>query len=129
MKKLFTNTFLTTGACLLLMALVAIANPYYDVDFAITILHTFVGHLVINAGLRITERFEFSYRVLNYVIDVAWSTVIVIIVKALGWFEFVSFWMLFAISLIVHFVIFILEMHRARSEIATINKLIREKRF
>ncbi|MCL2387372.1 MAG: DUF3021 family protein [Defluviitaleaceae bacterium] len=130
MKKLLTNTFLTSGACLLLLAFVVLVSPSYDVDFVTTIIRTFVSHLAINAGLRLTERLEFSYRVLNYVIDFAWSTVIVIIIRiGLGWFEFTSFWMLIAISLVVHFIIFILEMHRSRSEIAEINKLIKEKRL
>ena len=130
MKKLLTNTFLTTGACLLLFAVVVLVSPSYDVDFTTTIIKTFVAHLVIDAGLMITERIEFSYRVLNYVIDFAWSTIVVIIIRiGLGWFEFTSFWMLIAISLVVHFIIFILEMHRSRSEIAEINKLIKEKRL
>ena len=128
MKKLLTNTFLTSGACLLLFAVVVLVSPSYDVDFAITIIQTFVAHLVIDAGLMMTERLEFSYRVLNYVVDFAWSTVVVIVIWVLGWFEFTSFWMLIAISLVVHFIIFILEMHRSRSEIAEINKLIKEKR-
>ena len=129
MKKLLTNTFLTTGACLLLFAFVMLAFPSDDVDFATTIIQTFVAHLVIDAGLMITERLEFSYRVLNYVVDFAWSTVVVIVIWVLGWFEFTSFWMLIAISLVVHFIIFILEMHRSRSEIDEINKLIKEKRL
>jgi len=128
MKKLLTNTFLTTGACLLLLALIVIVNQSHNVDFSTTIIRTFASHLAINAGLMITERLEFSYRVLNYVVDFAWSTVVVIVIWVLGWFEFTSFWMLIAISLVVHFIIFILEMHRSRSEIAEINKLIKEKR-
>jgi len=66
MKKLLTNTFLTSGACLVIFAVVVLVFPSYDVDFATTIIQTFVAHLVIDAGLMITLRLEFSYRVLNY---------------------------------------------------------------
>ena len=130
MKKLFANTFLTTGACLVLLALVVIVKPSYNIDFAVTIIHTFVSHLVINAGLRITERLEFRYRVLNYVIDFICSTVVVIIIRVgFGWFEFTTVWVLLAISVVVHFAIFILDMHRSRNEIDEINKLIKERRL
>ena len=113
----------------MLLALIVIVNQSHNVDFVTTIIRTFASHLVINAGLMITERLEFRYRALNHVIDFAWSTVVVIIIwVGLGWFEFTTIWVLLAISLVVHFIIFILEMHRSHSEIAEINKLIKEKR-
>lgn len=128
MKKLLANTFLTTGACLVLLALVVRVDPVYDIDFATTVLHTFFPHLVINAGLRLTERWEFSYRILNYAVDFAWSTIVVIIITVgFGWFAFTSVWVLLAISVVVHYTIFVLEIHRVRSEIKEINRLIKEK--
>ena len=127
MKKLIVDIFTTTGISLVILAIIARLIPA-DIPFFGTVMPVLLANIVIHLGLRLTNKFESEYLLLEGLIDVAYiTTVLIIFGWIFHWFKMTPPWALAIMAVFIYIVSVLLKTVRVREDIKEINELI-EKR-
>lgn len=124
MKKTAVNILSTTGLTLILLAAVGII---FNARFLCieSVFQSTAVNIIIHIGLIITRKFESSYAVLEYALDIGWITAAVLIFGVVfDWYVSVPVWILTVMTLAVYFVCVVLSLVRANHEVNEINRLL-----
>lgn len=124
MKKAAVNVLSTTGLTLILLAAVGII---FNARFLCieSVFQSTAVNIIIHIGLIITRKFESSYAVLEYALDIGWITAAVLIFGVVfDWYASVPVWILTVMTLAVYFVCVVLSLVRANHEVNEINRLL-----
>lgn len=127
MKKTAVNILCTTGLTLILLAAVGII---FNARFLCieSVFQSTAVNIIIHIGLIITRKFESSYAVLEYALDIGWITATVLIFgMVFDWYASVPVWILTVMTLAVYFVCVVLSLVRANHEVNEINKLLQNR--
>lgn len=124
MKKTAVNILSTTGLTLILLAAVGII---FNARFLCikSVFQSTAVNIIIHIGLIFTRKFESSYAVLEYALDIGWITAAVLIFGVVfDWYASVPVWILTVMTLAVYFVCVVLSLVRANHEVNEINRLL-----
>lgn len=80
-------------------------------------------------GLLFTHRFESSYAILEYMLDIGYMEALVIIFGAIfNWYDSTPIWVLAIMTTIIYIVVVFLNMVQIREEVKKINELLQKRK-
>ena len=128
MKKIFVNILCSTAITLLILAILgAISGAQFLLINSV--FQSFIVNIAIHIGLLFTHRFESSYAILEFMLDIGYMEVVVIIFGAIfNWYGSTPIWVLVIMTTIIYIVGIFLNMVQVRQEVEEINKLLQKRK-
>lgn len=127
MKQISVNILCSTAVTLLLLA---IAGILFGARYLLIsgVLQAFFVNIVIHFGLCVTHRFECSFAVLEWMLDIGYTEVVVILFGAVfNWYDSTPVWLLAIMTIIAYVISIFLNIIQMRQEIAQINALLQKR--
>lgn len=127
MKKISVSILCSTAVTLLLLAVLGTIS---GARFLLinSVFQAFFVNIVIYIGLLFMHRFESSYAVLEFMLDIGYIEAVAIIFGAIfDWYECISVWVLAAMTAMIYFAGILLNIVQMRREIEEINELLRKR--
>lgn len=127
MKKMSINILCSTAITLLILAILGVVS---GAQFLLinSVFQSFIVNIVIHIGLLFTHRFESSYAILEFMLDIGYMEVIVIIFGAIfNWYGSTPIWVLVIMTIIIYIVGIFLNMVQMRQEVEEINELLQKR--
>lgn len=128
MKKLSVNILCSTAMTLLILAILGLVS---GAQFLLinSVFQSFVVNIVIHIGLFFTHRFENRYAILEFMLDIGYMEVVVIIFGAIfNWYGSTPIWVLVIMTTMIYFVGVFLNMVQMRQEVEEINELLKKRK-
>lgn len=128
MKKISVNILCSTAITLLILAILGAVS---GAQFLLinSVFQSFIVNIVIHIGLLFTHRFESSYAILEFMLDIGYMEVVVIIFGAIfNWYGSTPIWVLVIMTTIIYIVGVFLNMVQMRQEVEEINKLLQKRK-
>lgn len=128
MKKISINILCSTAITLLILAILGVVS---GAQFLLinSVFQSFIVNIVIHIGLLVTHRFESSYAILEFMLDIGYMEVVVIIFGAIfNWYGSTPIWVLVIMTTIIYIVGIFLNMVQVRQEVEEINKLLQKRK-
>lgn len=126
-KSVVINIMVTTAISSVVLGFISLFVTF-DPRYAFTIFTNLLANTAIHLGMVVTRKFECRYFALEYLLDTAYITVVLIASGFFfGWFYLVNIWILVGMAVGVNGVAVILGASRVRSEVDTINNLLKER--
>jgi len=128
-KKVAVDSLMCTGAALVLLtAFIRIAIPGGTILLN-TVFEILVANIVINLGLVLTKRFESSYAVLEFLLDVSYIVAVLVVSGVIfGWYSTVTVWYLAVMAVVIYAFAVLTSIVRTRKNIKEINELLRKRK-
>ena len=128
MKKISVNILCSTAITLLILAVLGVSS---GAQFLLinSVFQSFIVNIVIHIGLLFTHKFESSYAILEFMLDIGYTEAVVIIFGAVfSWYSSTPIWVLAIMTTIIYVVGVFLNMIQMRQEIEEINELLRKRK-
>lgn len=128
MKKIFVNILCSTAITLLILAVLGVVS---GAQFLLinSVFQSFIVNIVVHIGLPFTHRFESSYAILEFMLDIAYMEIVVIIFGAIfNWYGSTPIWVLAIMTTIIYIVVVFLNMVQMRQEVEEINELLQKRK-
>lgn len=128
MKKISVNILCSTAITLLILAILGTIS---GAQFLLinSVFQSFIVNFVIHIGLLYTHRFESSYAILEFMLDIGYMEVVVIIFGAIfNWYGSTPIWVLAIMTTIIYIVVVFLNMVQMRQEVEEINELLQKRK-
>jgi hypothetical protein len=127
-KKTITNTMFTTGASLVILAAFS-ALFGKEFDYSPVVLQIFAANIVINVGLFLLWKFEIRYTILQYLLDVTYIIVVLVVFGALfNWYSAISVWLLVVMAAVIYALATIITITKFRKDTNEINELLQKRK-
>jgi hypothetical protein len=135
-KKIIVNILASTCIVLLLLVAVAIIIDGVSVRDLIkegsirvdVFLQIFAGNTVVCLGLFFTRKFESRYAVFEYLLDITYVVIIILVFGAVfGWFS-TRPWILAVIAVTVYIFALLTNIVRTKKEAEEINELLQKRK-
>lgn len=126
MKKISVNILCSTAVTLLLLAILGLVS---GARFLLinSVFQSFVVNIVIHIGLLFTHRFESSYAILEFMLDIGYMEAVVIIFGAIfNWYGSTPIGVLVIMTAMIYIVGVFLNMVQMRQEVEEINELLQK---
>jgi F0F1-type ATP synthase assembly protein I len=125
-KKTITNIMITTGAALLLLAVFSVINGGESI-YNETFFQVFGANIVIHLGLILTKKFESTFAVLEFLLDISYTiAVLVIFGLVFDWFFSIPIWYLVVMAVVVYTFGFFNNIVRIHKNADELNKLLQK---
>lgn len=128
MKKISVNILCSTAITLLILAILGTIS---GAQFLLinSVFQSFIVNIVIHIGLFFTHRFESSYAILEFMLDIGYMETVVIIFGAIfNWYGSTPIWVLAIMTTIIYIVVVFLNMVQMRQEVEEINELLQKRK-
>lgn len=128
MKKISVNILCSTAITLLILAILGVAS---GARFLLinSVFESFIVNIVIHTGLLFTHRFESSYAILEFMLDIGYMEVVVMIFGAIfNWYGSTPIWVLAIMTTMIYIVVVFLNMVQMRQEVEEINELLQKRK-
>ena len=128
MKKISINILCSTAITLLILAILGTIS---SAQFLLinSVFQSFIVNIVIHIGLFFTHRFESSYAILEFMLDIGYMEVAVIIFGAIfNWYCSTPIWVLAVMTTIIYIAGVFLNMVQMRQEVEEINELLQKRK-
>ena len=127
MKKIIINIMSTTGLSLIILAII---GTIYGADFLLinSVFQSLGANIIIHLGFLLTRKFESEYVALETLLDILYTTLVLIIFgEIFDWFNTTPKWILAIMAVVIHLIVLPLNMVRMREEANSINKLLKKR--
>lgn len=127
MKKITVNILCGTGITLIVLAIV---GTLFGAKFLFisSVFESLAANIVVHIGLLFTRKFESDYAILEYTLDIGYTTAIVLISGfAFDWYSSTPMWVLITMSVSICLFGFLLNTIRMRQDISDINELLKKR--
>ena len=127
MKKISANILCSTAITLIILATLGLIS---GAKFLLihSVFQSFIVNIVIHIGLLFTHKFESSYAILEFMLDIGYMLVVVIIFGAIfNWYNSTPIWVLAIMTTIIYFAGILLNMVQVRHEVEEINELLQKR--
>lgn len=127
MKKISANILCSTAITLIILAILGVIS---GAKFLLinSVFQSFIVNIIIHIGLLFTHKFESSYIILEFMLDIGYMVVVVIIFGAIfNWYNSTPIWVLAIMTTIIYFAGILLNMVQVRQEVEEINELLQKR--
>jgi len=126
LKKFILYIFASTGAVLFLLTIFIMFQENKFIS-ANTILQIIGANIVIAIGLRLSQKIESRYAILEFLLDIGFMSAVIVVSGILfKWYYHVPVWVPLVIVLMVYILFYLLDIIRVRRDIKEINKLLQK---
>jgi len=127
-KKKIMNIMFSTCSALILSAVFAVIIGYKAI-YVHTVFEIFAANIVIHLGLIFTKKFECSYAILEYVLDVSYIIAVLIAFGlSFDWFSTIPIWYLVIMAVAIYAFGIYINIVRIRKESDELNKLLQKRK-
>jgi len=127
-KRKAMNIMITTGSAIMLLAVFA-AVKGYETIYTHTLFEIFAANIVIHTGLILTKKFESSYAVLEYVLDVSYiNAVNIAFGLVFDWFSSIPVWYLVVMAVAIYMFGVFINIVRTKKDADELNKLLQKRK-
>jgi hypothetical protein len=127
-KKTITNIMFTTGASLVILAAFS-AFFGKEFNYAPVVLQIFAANIVINLGLFMLWKLEIRYLILQYLLDVTYIIVVLVVFGLIfNWYFTVPVWLLAVMAVVIYALATIITITKFRKDTNEINKLLQKRK-
>jgi len=127
-KRKIMDIMFTTCTALMLIAVFAVIIGYKEI-YVNTLFEIFAANIVIHLGLIITKKFESSYAILEYVLDVSYIIVVLIVFGLIfDWFSSIPVWYLVIMAIVIYAFGIFINIAKIRKESDDLNKLLQKRK-
>jgi hypothetical protein len=128
LKKIILYVLSSTGAVLFFLAVFVMFKEDKSIP-SITILQITGANIVITLGLFMTNKIEFRYAILEFLLDIGFMMAVTILARRIfKWYSSIPVWIPIVIVLAVYILFYLLDIVRVRRDIKEINKLLQKLR-
>ena len=127
MKKITVNILCSTAITLLILAVLGV---FSGARFLLihSVFQSFLVNIIIHTGLIFTQKFESSYAVLEFMLDIGYVVIVVMISGAVfNWYGSTPIWVLVIMAAVIYLAGILLNMVQVRQEIDGINELLQKR--
>ncbi len=127
MKKISANILCSTAITLIILAILGLIS---GAKFLLihSVFQSFIVNIIIHIGLLFTHKFESSYAILEFMLDIGYMVVVVIIFGAVfNWYNSTPIWVLAIMATIIYFAGILLNIVQVRQEVEEINELLQKR--
>jgi len=126
LKRIILYVFASTGAVLFLLAAFIMFKDNKSINVN-TIMEIIGANIVITIGLFLTHKIELRFAVLEYLLDIIFMTVVIVVSgKLFNWYSHVSVWVPPVIVVVTYIIFNLLDVVRVNKDIKDINKLLKK---
>jgi len=127
-KRTINYIMFTTGAALVILAVIS-AFFGIEINYTRTILQIFAANIVINIGLCMIWKFEIRYIIIEYLIDVGYTIVVLVVFGAIfDWYSAVPVWLLVVMAVVIYTLALIINISKSRKVTDEINELLQKRK-
>jgi uncharacterized membrane protein len=127
-KKTITNTMFTTGASLVILAAFSMIFGK-EFNYAPVVLQIFAANIVINLGLFFLWKFELPYLILQYLLNVGYIILVLVVFGAVfNWYSTVPVWLLAVMAVVIYAFAAIISAAKFRKDTEEINELLQKRK-
>lgn len=128
MKKFAQNIMVSTGITLVVLSAIATLFGAKHL-FVRSVFESLGANILIHLGFIITKKFESKYAILEIGLDILYTIIVLIVFGAIfDWFSNgTPIWILVIMSLVIYLIGLILSVFRMKTDINTINKLLKNR--
>lgn len=125
-KKTIMDIMFTTCAALILLAVFALLNGGKAI-FIKTIFEILGANTVIFLGLTFTKKFESTYAVLEFLLDISYTiAVLVVFGIVFNWYSTMPVWYLIIMAVVIYIFGVFINIIRTQKDADELNKLLQE---
>ena len=118
----------TTGAALVILA-AFLALFGKDINYPHAVFQIFAANIVINLGLFLLWKLEIRYVILEYLIDVSYIIVVLVVFGLIfDWYSTVPVWLLVVMAVAIYILATIITINKFRKDTNEINELLQKRR-
>jgi F0F1-type ATP synthase assembly protein I len=122
------NIMVTTGAALMLLAIFAVIKGGKYV-FLETFFQIFGANIVIHLGLILTKKFESTYAVLEFLLDISYTiAVLVVFGIVFDWYSATPVWYLIIMAVVIYAFGAFINIIRIQKDANELNKLLQKRK-
>jgi hypothetical protein len=126
LKKFILYVFASIGAVLFFLTIFIMFKENNFIS-ANTILEIIGVNIVIAIGLRLSQKIESRYAILEFLLDIGFMSAVIIVSGILfKWYHHVPVWVPLVIVLVIYILFHLLDIVRVRRDINEINKLLQK---
>jgi len=127
-KRTVNYIMFTTGVALVILAAISVLFGV-EINYAQAILEIFAANIVINIGLAMIWKLEIRYMILEYLIDVGYTIVVLVVFGVVfDWYSAVPVWLLAAMAVVIYTLAQIINITKSRKVTDEINELLQKRR-
>jgi len=125
-KRTIMYIMVTTGTTLMLLAVFAVIIGGKSI-YINTFFEILAANIVIYLGLILTKKFESSYAILEFLLDVSYIVVVLVVFGLIfDWFSSVPIWYLVIMAVVIYAFGIFINIVRIRKEADELNKLLQK---
>lgn len=127
MKKMAVSILCSTGITLIVLA---VFGTISGARFLLIggVFQSFLANIIIHSGLQVTHRFESSYAVLEFMVDISYTMAVVIGCGAVfDWYSSTPVGMLAVMTALIYTISILLSIIKVRQKVEEINELLRRR--
>jgi len=125
-KKIIMNIMFTTCAALMLLAVFAVINGGKSL-YLKTFFQILGANIVIHLGLILTKKFESTYAVLEFLLDVSYTIIVLVVFGIIfDWYSSTPIWYLVIMAVAIYAFGVFINIVRIRKEADELNKLLKK---
>lgn len=129
MKRMVVNILCSTGITLLVLAVLGTILGAKFL-FISSVFQSFIANIIIHTGLLFTHKFESSYAILEFMLDIGYTIVTVIALGALfKWYHSTPIWILIIMAVTIYLIGILLSIFQMRRDIEEINELLQKRNY
>jgi hypothetical protein len=126
LKKFILYVFASTGAVLFFLTIFIMFEDNKFIS-ANTIMEIIGVNIVIAIGLRLSQKIESRYAILEFLLDIGFMSAVIVVSGILfKWYYFIPVWISLAIVLVIYILFYLLDIVRIHRDIKEINKLLQK---
>jgi hypothetical protein len=126
LRKIILYVLSSTGAVLFFLAVFVMFKKDNSIP-SIAIFQITGANIVITLGLFMTNKIEFRYAILEFLLDIGFMMAVTISARRLfKWYTIIPVWVSFIIVLAVYILFYLLDIIRVNRDIKEINKLLQK---
>ena len=127
MKRMLANTMFTTGASLIILTVfwLFIGEKVFAL---VHIFETIGANVVINFGLFLRNKFEIKNVILEYMVDVSYVIIVLIVFSLIFNWELTPIWFLVAMAVGIYAFLVITTVAKINRDTKEINELLEKRR-
>jgi len=127
-KKTITNIMFTTGASLVILAAFSVLVGK-EFNYAPVVLQIFAANIVINIGLFLLWKFELPYLILQYLLNVGYIILVLVIFGAVfNWYSTAPVWLLVVMAVVIYAFAAMITAAKFRKDTEEINELLQKRK-
>ncbi|MDR2555038.1 MAG: hypothetical protein LBC64_06370 [Fibromonadaceae bacterium] len=126
-RKTINDIMFVTGAALVILAVFSLLFGV-EISFVPTIFEVFIANIVIILGLCLRGKFEIHNIILEYLIDISYIAVVLIVFGLIfDWYNAVPVWLLIAMAVVIYIFAMIFTAAKLKRDAEELNKLLQKR--